>query len=178
VIFTGNGYSSEWPIEAAQRGLPNLNTTPLAIEAFKGEKCKKALTLMKVFSEEECDAVAESMYENYNSTLNIEAETMVAMVATGFTPAFAKDLAIYKDAPALAGDRARLYSEVLVEAEKLKGLMKNVPNGLALESKYLCDMVKPQMAVLREKADAAEQLMETSLYPYPTYQTMVYDHHF
>ena len=28
VIFTGNGYSAEWPIEANKRGLPNLNTTP------------------------------------------------------------------------------------------------------------------------------------------------------
>merc|ERR1719210_3243682 len=29
VIFTGNGYSSQWPLEAARRGLPNLSTTPL-----------------------------------------------------------------------------------------------------------------------------------------------------
>ena len=28
VIFTGNGYSAEWPVEANKRGLPNLNTTP------------------------------------------------------------------------------------------------------------------------------------------------------
>ena len=28
MIFTGNGYSAEWPVEASKRGLPNLNTTP------------------------------------------------------------------------------------------------------------------------------------------------------
>ena len=31
VIFTGNAYSAEWPVEAAKRGLPNLNTTPKAV---------------------------------------------------------------------------------------------------------------------------------------------------
>jgi len=177
VIFTGNGYSKEWPIEAEKRGLPNLNTTPLAIESFTGEKSKKALTSMKIFSDEECEAFSESMYENYNTTLHIEVETMLSMVATGFTPAFAKDLAIYKDAPSLAGDRNTLYPAVLAEAEKLKGLMKSVPEGLAKEAKYLCDVVKPQMAALREKVDAAEKVMESGLYPYPTYQAMIYDHH-
>merc|ERR1719310_1796191 len=28
VIFTGDGYSAEWPAEAAKRGLPNLRNTP------------------------------------------------------------------------------------------------------------------------------------------------------
>merc|ERR1719240_1638479 len=89
VIFTGNGYSKEWPIEAAKRGLPNLNTTPKAVAAFTGAKCKKVLTDMKIFSLEECDAFAETMYENYNTTLNIEVETMLSMVSTGFVPAMA-----------------------------------------------------------------------------------------
>ena len=35
VIFTGNGYSAEWPVEAAKRGLPNLNTTPKAVAQWK-----------------------------------------------------------------------------------------------------------------------------------------------
>ena len=38
VIFTGNGYSAEWPVEAAKRGLPNLNTTPKAVAQWKLSK--------------------------------------------------------------------------------------------------------------------------------------------
>ena len=34
VIFNGNGYSDEWPVEAAQRGLPNLTDTPTALATF------------------------------------------------------------------------------------------------------------------------------------------------
>eukprot|EP00913_Durusdinium_trenchii_P015037 g14102.t1 len=43
VIFTGNGYSSEWPIEASKRGLPNLNTTPKAF--FWGESACQGVWL-------------------------------------------------------------------------------------------------------------------------------------
>ena len=34
VIFNGNGYSDEWPVEAAKRGLPNLTDTPTALATF------------------------------------------------------------------------------------------------------------------------------------------------
>ena len=40
VIFTGNGYSAEWPVEAEKRGLPNLNTTPKAIATWTSVKNK------------------------------------------------------------------------------------------------------------------------------------------
>merc|ERR1719367_356978 len=56
VIFTGNGYSAEWPEEAKRRGLPNLVTTPMAVATFNNAESKKVFTEMGVFSEEECDA--------------------------------------------------------------------------------------------------------------------------
>ena len=31
VVFNGDGYSGEWQVEAAERGLPNLKTTLDAI---------------------------------------------------------------------------------------------------------------------------------------------------
>ena len=36
--FDGNGYSEEWEIEAARRGLSNLKTTPEAIRVFTAKK--------------------------------------------------------------------------------------------------------------------------------------------
>jgi len=178
VIFTGNGYSAEWPVEAKKRGLPNLNTTPLAIDAFTEAKSQEALSEMKVLSKEESAALAETMYENYITTLSIEVETMVQMVNTAFLPAFAKDLAAYKDAPQLAGDRSKLYASAKAEAEKLKKLSEKSHNGLKEEAAYLCNTVKPQMEVLRKCVDDAELFMDKSLYPYPTYETILYDHHF
>jgi len=79
VIFTGNGYSAEWPVEAAKRGLPNLNTTPLAVATFNSKKAKEVFNAMGVFADDECDARQEVMYENYNTVLSIEVETMIKM---------------------------------------------------------------------------------------------------
>lgn len=46
------------------------------------------------------------------------------------------------------------------------------------EAEHLCDVVKPQMAKVRAAVDKAEGLMDAELYPYPSYETMLYSHHF
>jgi len=176
VIFTGNGYSNEWPEEAKKRGLSNLRTTPEAIAAFQGEKCRKALTSMNIFAEDECHAYAETMYENYVTTLKVEVQTMLNMVNSGFCPAMAADLQNYSCAPEFAGDRKAIYTEVLTESKKLKAVFEKLPEDLAEEAKYICNTVKPQMEALRSKVDAAEPLMRA--YPYPTYEQLLYSHHF
>merc|ERR1712217_440725 len=178
VIFTGNGYDPQWPVDAEKRGLSNLNTTPKAIKTWTQSSNKKVFQEMGVFSPEETEARAEVMYEAYNTTLSVEANTMVEMVRTGILPACAKDLATYKDAPALAGGRAKLYETISTETDKLSALMKAVPHDdLAKEAEYLCETVKPQMAAIRAAVDEAEGLLEASLYPYPTYEAMLYHHH-
>merc|ERR1712178_531147 len=128
VIFTGNGYSQEWPKAAAQRGLPNLNTTPKAIKTWASDKNKKVFQDLGVLSAEETEARAEIMYEAYSTTLSIEAKTMVDMVETGILPACAQDLALYKDSPSLAGDRAKTYGSIKAENDKLKTILASAPH--------------------------------------------------
>jgi len=178
IIFTGNGYSAEWPVEAAKRGLPNLNTTPLALATFNSKKSKEVFKAMGVYEDDETDARQEVMYENYNTVLSIEVETMIRMVETGILPACAQDMAVYSAMPSLAGDRSKTYGDIMGEVNKLKDVFAAKPHDvLAKEAEYLCNKVKPQMAKLREVVDKAESLMQTSLYPYPTYEELIYSHH-
>jgi glutamine synthetase len=178
VIFTGNGYSPEWPVEAKKRGLPNLHNTPMAIGAWASAKNKDLFENMKVFSREETAARAEVMYEAYSTTLSVEAKTLVQMVESGIIPACVKDLSTYKDQIKMAGERPELYKKIIAETDKLKQLCGKIPDGLEAEAKYLCDTVKPQMTTLRVLVDQAEGLMEKGLYPYPTYEKLLYSHHF
>jgi len=177
VIFTGNGYSAEWPVEAKKRGLPNNNTTPLAVQHFNTAKAKAIFNEMGVFSDEECDARVEVMYENYNTCLTIEVNTMIKMVECDIIPACVKDMAKFAAMPSMAGERDATYKGIKAESDKLKELDSKKPHTLKEEAFYLCDVVKPQMATLRALVDKAEGLMETGLYPYPTYETMLYSHH-
>jgi len=177
VIFTGNGYSAEWPVEAEKRGLPNLKTTPEAVSTFNAPKAKALFKEMGVFSEEECEARAEVMFENYTTTLNIEAGTLVDMVETGILPACAKDMAKYAAMPELAGKRSTVYQSIKAETDKLKALISKKPHELRAEATYLCETVKPQLLAVRSCVDEAEGLLEAGLYPYPTYEALIYSHH-
>jgi len=177
VIFTGNGYSAEWPAEAAKRGLENLNTTPLAVATFACKKNKDIFTKLKIMSEEECEARKEVMFENYVTTLGIEVSTMIAMVETGILPACATDMAMYEGMKNLAGDRQKVYESIKTETDKLKKLFDGKPHELEKEAEYLCNTVKPQMAAVRTLVDTAEGLMKSDLYPYPKYEEMIYGHH-
>ena len=95
VVFCGNGYSAEWPIEAKKRGLPNLKDAVEAHCAFHTEANVALFERMGVLSEAEVEARAECLLENYAAVLEIEARTLVAMVRTGIEPALEKDLNVY-----------------------------------------------------------------------------------
>eukprot|EP00435_Cladocopium_sp_Y103_P049337 s564_g14.t2 len=179
VIFTGNGYSAEWPIEANKRGLPNLNTTPKAVATWNSDKNKKLFEDLKIYTVEETEARQEVMYDNYISSLCCEVETMIQMCETGILPACAKDLEKYKGFEKLGGNRKAIYDAILDQLEKLKTAFDKKPHSsLEAEATYLCDTIKPQMVALRAAVDKAEGVMEASIYPYPTYEQMIYHHHF
>jgi len=177
IIFTGNGYSAEWPVEAEKRGLPNLRTTPAATATFTSDKNKAVFSKLNIYSPEEVDARQEVMYENYVTAVVTEAQTLIMMVNTGIIPACAKDMAKYIAAPKLAGKREAVYEGIVAACTKLEEMTVSMPDGLAAEANYLNDTVKPQMAELRKLVDTAEGLMEAALYPYPTYETILYGHH-
>jgi len=177
IIFTGNGYSAEWPEEAKKRGLSNLTTTPLAAATFNTAKAKELFSNLGVLSSEECDARKEVIYENYNTMLSVEVQTLIRMMETAILPACTKDLAKYLTVPLLKGEREEVYNGIKTETDKLKQLISLKPHELAAEATYLCETVRPQMAVVRTLVDQAEGLMEDGLYPYPTYEEIIYSHH-
>mmetsp|Transcript_5126 Transcript_5126/g.11882 ORF Transcript_5126/g.11882 Transcript_5126/m.11882 type:complete len:104 (-) Transcript_5126:251-562(-) len=103
---------------------------------------------------------------------------MIHMMNTGIIPACAKDLAKYECCKELAGKRTEVYANIVKETEKLKDVMQKLPSDLKEEANYLCETVLPTMNALREQVDMAEGLMESGLYPYPNYESLIYSHHF
>ena len=87
-------------------------------------------------------------------------------------------MALYAAAPSLAGDKAELYGKIKTACADLEETFSANPAELAAEAAYLCDVCKPKMDTLRAAVDAAEAEMDAALYPYPTYEALVYGHHF
>jgi glutamine synthetase len=65
ILFEGDGYSEEWQQEAAKRGLPNVKTTPLALDALVTEKAKGLFAKHKILTHSELEARHEIELEKY-----------------------------------------------------------------------------------------------------------------
>jgi glutamine synthetase len=82
VLFEGDGYSQEWEKEAEKRGLPNIKTTPLALDALVSERSRQLFETNNVLSEVELEARHEIELEKYIKKVQIEAR-MIGELATG-----------------------------------------------------------------------------------------------
>lgn len=83
VLFEGDGYSEAWEQEAEKRGLPNVKTTPLALDAMITDKAKALFQRNGVYSHDEIEARHEIELEKYIKKVQIEARIM-GEIATNF----------------------------------------------------------------------------------------------
>ena len=90
VLFEGDGYSEEWAAEAEKRGLENVKTTPLALNAYVTDTAKKLFSGNNIYTHLELEARHEIMLEEYVKKVQIEARVMGDLVSTHILPAAVK----------------------------------------------------------------------------------------
>ncbi|ANI89986.1 glutamine synthetase [Arachidicoccus ginsenosidimutans] len=76
VLFEGDGYSEAWEKEAEKRGLPNVKTTPLALDALATNKAKTLFEGLGIYTHRELEARHEIELENYLKKVQIEGRIM------------------------------------------------------------------------------------------------------
>jgi glutamine synthetase len=86
VLFEGNNYSDEWHHEAERRGLPNVRTTPLALDAMVTEKAKHLFESNGVYTHSELEARHEIELEKYIKRVQIEARIMGELATSDVLP--------------------------------------------------------------------------------------------
>ncbi|HQW42784.1 MAG: glutamine synthetase III [Chitinophagaceae bacterium] len=87
VLFEGDGYSDAWAKEAEKRGLPNIKTTPLALDAMITEKAKKLFESNNIYSHTELEARHEIELEKYIKKVQIESRMMGELATSHVLPA-------------------------------------------------------------------------------------------
>ena len=90
ILFEGDGYSAAWEKEAAKRGLPNVKTTPLALDAFVTKDSEHVFEKHLIYSKKELEARHEILLENYTKKIQIEARIIGDMASTYILPAAIK----------------------------------------------------------------------------------------
>ena len=87
VVFNGDGYSDDWQIEAAARGLPNLRTTLDALPELITEEAMELFSHYGVFSHREMHSRYEIALEQYALSIGVEARLTLEMANTVILPA-------------------------------------------------------------------------------------------
>ncbi len=87
ILFEGNNYSPEWEKEAERRGLPNVKTSPLALDAMVTEKAKHLFENNHVYTHAELEARHEIELEKYIKKVQIESRIMGELATSHILPA-------------------------------------------------------------------------------------------
>jgi glutamine synthetase len=90
ILFEGDGYSEEWEKEAERRGLANVKTTPLALDAMVTEKAKHLFESNNIYSHVELEARHEIELEKYIKKVQIESRLMAELATSHILPAAVK----------------------------------------------------------------------------------------
>jgi glutamine synthetase len=189
IIFNGNNYSAEWEKEAAKRGLLNHRTSVDAYGELMKADVVSAFEKYKVLNERELRARYDVAIEQYNKTVNIEAQLMVLMANRYILPAayryqgqVAQSVSAVKAAGAAVKEAKKVLDKIVSLTEsfkstvdRLQSLLEHEANGEAEKhAKYFRDKVIPTMVSLREIGDQLECIVPHDLWPLPTYREMLF----
>ncbi len=193
IVFNGNGYTEEWPVEAAKRGLPNYANTVQALEHYSDPDVLDTFSRQGILTERECLSRQEILFENYAKTIGIEAATASRMGRTLIVPAAMKAQSaaaemVNRTREAMGKVPAAQTSYLELLASSTESLMlalrklddkRMVLAGTAEAEKAAViarDEVLPAMNECRSFADKLESIMSSSDWPMPSYAELMWTH--
>lgn len=186
VLFSGDGYSSEWIKEAERRGLPNVKSFIEASQALKDKDVVKLFTGLGVYTETELMANEKILEEEYYNIKEIEIKTLIAMVKRDVLPAMCKEYDFYAKAngegvPAYLTKRSKKLAELIdttdtsiVKLEETHTSVKKETDTYERGYRTRYEIV-PLMQEVRASVDAYEELASKCYYKLPTYEDMLFD---
>jgi glutamine synthetase len=190
IVFNGDNYTEEWAAEAERRGLPNIRSTPEALETIPSEGHIALFTKHGVLSAGELKARTEILLDVYSRQVNVEALTMLNMAKRQILPACC-------EYAGRLGQAVAAVSGAGVGAETQKAMLKRISDlitrlqscietlgeataratqtkGAQEHAEAYREMVIPAMAALRQVADELETIVDARLWPLPTYADMLF----
>ena len=194
VLFEGDGYSEEWAKEAEKRGLENVKTTPLALDAFVTKKSKALFEENHIYSHPELEARHEIMLEAYIKKVQIEARVMGDMASTQILPSavrYQNDIiknivglkevglpessyANQKQILEVLSDHMNIIAdnvEKMIEARKVA----NEIEDMRAKAIAYCDDVKGNyFDIIRYHVDKLELMVDDNYWPLPKYRELLF----
>ncbi len=168
VLFNGDNYTAEWHAEAKKRGLPNLKTTPEALETLKIKKNIDVLAKHGVLTAVEVSSRYEINKHAYDTVIALEGSCALTMARTQLIPAGLEYQELLSSAKSVTQKKlvkkvSDLIDSALKAADALEGALEKHDSA-----KTLSGMLK-----LREVIDELEGLVPANIWPLPSYAQML-----
>ncbi|PPD43405.1 MAG: glutamine synthetase type III [Methylobacter sp.] len=188
VVFGGNGYSAEWhKMAVEERGLRNLRTAADALPVLKEKEIEALFDGLGVLSPVELASRFDIYAEQYILAIEVEAKLVISMAKTGIYPAVVKYLSdLSGTISCLKANGVELGNENLIKVSTtLNTMMATVgklSNALGQHDfadteghmQFCAKTIRPLMDEVRSYADALESEVADELWPFPTYQEMLF----
>ncbi|MDR1244262.1 MAG: glutamine synthetase III [Endomicrobium sp.] len=187
IRFEKNGYSKDWHKEAEKRSLPNARNTPEALKLFLNQDAVNCLAKFNILNERELKSKVEIKLENYIKTKEIEYKYAIKIVNTLILPAILKQIdKLSKTAKNLG--KLNVKSDIFVkEIKTLVELYEDISKynaeldkfvtishgQLAETAKEFASKGVEILDALRQKIDAAEDLVSGEFWPMTSYQKLL-----
>lgn len=196
IRFDGNGYSDEWKVEAAARGLDCESSVPEIFKAYTTPESIELFTKVGVMTEKELHARNEVKWEIYTKKVQIEARVLGDMsvnhiipVATRYQSLLLDNLykikQVYpaKKAEELSALNASLVEEIARHVSTIKANVdamieaRKVANKIESEYKKAVayhDTVLPYFDVIRYHSDKLELIVDNQMWTLPKYRELLF----
>lgn len=196
IRFDGNGYSDEWKVEAAKRGLDCETSVPEIYKAYTTPESVAMFAKTGVLSEKELHARNEVKWETYTKKIQIEARVLGDLCMNHIIPVVtkyqsllldnvAKIYAIYpaNQAAELAGMNKGLIEEIARRISNIKNNVdamieaRKVANKIEHEydkAKAYHDEVFPYFDKIRYEVDKLELIVDNEMWTLPKYRELLF----
>ncbi len=194
VLFEGDGYSEEWHQEAERRGLPNLKTTPVALDAMISDKAKQLFESNGVYTHSELEARHEIELEKYIKKVQIEGRIMGDLAINHIIPAaikyqnilltnvnglkaaglpesaYASQLEILK----AVSDHIQVINEKVHQMVEARKVANNISDTREKAIAYESQVKAAFFDDIRYRVDKLEHLVDDDLWTLPKYREMLF----
>ena len=196
VRFDGNGYSEEWVLEAARRGLDVEKSCPKIFEHYLDESSIRMFEATKVMNRKELEARNEVKWETYVKTVQIEARVMgdlsmnhIIPVSTHYQSQLIKnvqgmnDVFPTEEAQRLSKRNLKLIQEIARRTERIEQLVEELTDARRVANRIESiheraiayhDTVCPKMEAIRNETDHLEMIVEDGLWSLPKYRELLF----
>ena len=165
ILFEGDGYSEEWHKEAAKRGLPNVPTSPLALDAYVTDKAKHLFESNNVLTHVELEARHEIELEKYIKMVQIEARIMGELCTSHIVPSSVKYMNVLINnikglkelglAESSMANQKQILEQIAEHTNKVSDLVEKM-----IEARKVCNKISDS----REKAIAYQSTVKDAFF--------------